>query len=179
MGVRLDVFTARDALLYSPHGRHGWILPPLRNPLNQSGVFLPDRAAAPASTPDPGVVPMTLPFKDVATTASTQHSCAAMSTHKHTHDPKHRPAHHPGGNLDAGEPPASDGTNLDLADARGPAWTPKQRRILASGKKMALGNGSTPPPDPRVHPEHRFRRRAGMAAGSPSTGTNRFRPSIT
>ena len=46
-------------------------------------------------------------------------------------------------------------------------------------KKMALRNGSTPPPDPRVHPEHRFRRRAGMAAGSPSTGTNRFRPSIT
>jgi len=82
-------------------------------------------------------------------------------------------------NLDAGEPPASDGTNFDLADARGPARTPKQRRILASGKKMALGNGSTPPPDPRVHPEHRFRRRAGMAAGSPSTGTNRFRPSIT
>ena len=50
-------------------------------------------------------------------------------------------------------------------------WHPK--------KKMALRNGSTPPPDPRVHPEHRFRRRAGVAAGSPCTGTNRFRPSIT
>ena len=80
-------------------------------------------------------------------------------------------------NLDAGEPPASDGTNLDLAETpvgrRGPQnnaefWHPE--------KKMALRNGSTPPPDPRVH---RFRRRAGMAAEPPSTGTNRFRPSIT
>ena len=81
-------------------------------------------------------------------------------------------------NLDAGEPPASDGTNLDLADARGPARTSKQRRILAS-EKMALRNGSAPPPDPRVHPEHRFRRRAGTAAGPPSTGTHRFRPAVT
>ena len=50
-------------------------------------------------------------------------------------------------------------------------WHPK--------KKMALRNGSTPPPDPRVHPEHRFRRRAGTAAGPPSTGTHRFRPAVT
>ena len=44
---------------------------------------------------------------------------------------------------------------------------------------MALRNGSAPPPDPRVHPEHRFRRRAGTAAGPPSTGTHRFRPAVT
>ena len=29
---------------------------------------------------------------------------------------------HSGGNLDAGEPPASDGTHPDLGDARGPKW---------------------------------------------------------
>ena len=49
-------------------------------------------------------------------------------------------------NLDAGEPPASDGTNLDLADARGPAQTSKQRRILASKKKWPSETGPPRPP---------------------------------
>ena len=46
-------------------------------------------------------------------------------------------------------------------------------------KKMALRNGSTPPPDPRVHPGHRLRSQAGMVVAPSSTGTNRFRPSVT
>ena len=37
----------------------------------------------------------------------------------------------------------------------------------------------TPPPDPRVHPGHRLRSQAGMVAAPSSTGTNRFRPSVT